>query len=144
MLRKLSITLVLLCAIVGCHHPRPLVGDNPQELVGTWQLLIRSSCKQYEVESDVLVLRPDGTFDQRVALRNGAKKENNDQHWSYSADGDHGHIILDKRLEFFTPEMFNSRIGEGTRIGENLILQINPEPVILLHPDSDCVYVKSR
>jgi hypothetical protein len=68
MLRKLTITIILLSLIGGCRHLKPLVGDHPHELVGSWQLLIRSSCTQYSVASDLLVLRADGTFDQHVAL----------------------------------------------------------------------------
>jgi hypothetical protein len=130
--------------ITDCHHVKPLQGPHPQELSGTWQLLIRSSCDQYGVKSDTLVLRNNGSFDQHVSLSNGTRMDITAQSWTYDSDGTHSHIALDKRAEFFTPEMFGIRAGEGKQISESLIVQLNPEPVILLNPDWDCVYVKAQ
>jgi hypothetical protein len=114
-------------------------------MIGAWQLLIRHSCDQFGVKSDTLALRSDGSFDQHVELANGTTMDLRSQSWHYNNDGTHGHISLDKRLEFFTPEMFGMRVGQGKQMSESLIVQLNPEePVILLNPDSDCVYIKAQ
>lgn len=141
---NLATTLIGALLIIGCHRIKPLQGTHPPELSGTWRLLIRSSCDQYGVKSDTLVLRSDGRFDQHVALTNGTKMDLTAQSWNYDSDGAHGHIALNKRMEFFSQEMFGTRGGEGKQIFESLIVQINPEPVILLNPDWNCVYVKTQ
>jgi hypothetical protein len=64
------------------------------------------------------------------------------QRWQYTSNGTGGDISLDKRLEFFTPEHFGKRIGEGVGSFEVLPVEINSKPVIVLNPDSDCIYEK--
>jgi hypothetical protein len=66
------------------------------------------------------------------------------QHWRYNVDGNTEHIALDKRLEFFTPEYSNTRSGNGVETFEVLLVESGLEPVIVLHPDSDCVYEKIK
>ncbi len=129
----------------GCCKHKALVGDHPTELVGKWQLLIRSSCDQYGLKSDTMVIRPDGTFDQAVATNDDHSISQNGQHWQYFPDKDRGDISLDKRLEFFTPEHFGTSLGEGHSASEMLIVDYDGvSPVIVLNPDSDCVYVKAE
>jgi hypothetical protein len=142
MLRKLITMLILGSLLVGCRRHPVLRGDHPTELTGTWQLLIRSSCSDYGVKSDILVLRADGTFDQHVTLNDGKRLDLAAQHWRYNPGSGGGHIALDKRLEFFAPEHFGKQVGEGVGTFEVLLVDLNSEPVIVLHPDSDCVYKK--
>ena len=145
MSRKLAVTLIWALLITGCRRVKPLQGVHPQEMIGTWQLLIRHSCDQYGVKSDTLVLRPDGSFDQHVALSDGKKMDMTAQSWDYSSDGAYGHIALNKRMEFFLPDVLGTHVGEGKQTFESLILQLNPdEPVILLNPDWDCVYANAQ
>jgi hypothetical protein len=129
----------------GCRKHKALVGDHPTELVGKWQLLIRSSCDQYGLKSDTMVIRSDGTFDQTIATNDGHSVSQNEQHWQYFPDKDRGDISLDKRLEFFTPEHSATKTGAGHAVSEMLIVDYDGvSPVIVLHPDSDCVYVKTK
>ena len=79
-------------------------------------------------------------FDQHVTLRDGKEFNLTAQQWRYSPERADGHIALDKRLEFFTPEHLGKSAGVG--IFEDLIVKYKSEPVIVLHPDSDCVYAK--
>lgn len=135
----LSIFLSVLGA--GCERNKLLEGEHPSELVGNWQVLVRSSCDTYGVKADTLVLYADGRFDQHVAMNDGRNFDLSAQRWSYDASDGHGHISLDKRLEFFTPEHSASRNAAG--IFEDLLMEYKSEPVIILNPDSDCVYVKN-
>ena len=144
MLRKLS-TFLALCALCsGCWRHTQIIGEHPRELVGTWKLSIRSSCSEYGLTSDNLILRLDGTFDQHVILKDGRRLDALMQRWRYEPGSDYAHLTLDKRLEFFTPEHFSTRMGEGVSTFEVLLVDVRSEPTILLNPDSDCVYGKVR
>jgi hypothetical protein len=104
--------------------------------------LVRSSCQDYGVKSDILILHPDGTFDQHVVLNDGKQLDAAAQRWRYNADGNTCHVALDKRLEFFVPEHFGTSGGAGVPTLEVLLVEDGSPPVIVLHPDSDCVYSK--
>jgi hypothetical protein len=141
MLRKIILFVAVIGTLSSCRNHKSPTGDHPRELVGTWQLLIRSSCSEYGIKSDQLILRPDGTFDQHIIPNNGKRIDTKEQHWQYQSDGNTGHISLDKRVESFTPEYSGS---QGVGIFETLIVEFKSEPVIVLHPDSDCVYSKTQ
>jgi hypothetical protein len=141
MLRNLALVSILIGMFSGCRHDRLLVGEHPSELVGAWRLLIRSSCTEYGVKADILVLYDDGRFDQHVTMNDGKHFDVAAQHWSYDSGGGTGHISLDKRMEFFAPEDFGK--SKGARTFEDLRLEFKSEPVIVLDPDSNCVYEKS-
>src|SRR6266403_656152 len=143
LLRNLVVMMAVVVTLSACRRDKILAGDHPIEFVGEWQLLIRSSCRDYGLTADKLVLKADGTFDQRVTMTNGKQLDVVDQHWQYDTADNVGHIALDKRLELFTPEHFAK---EGGRAGvfEVLVVEYKSEPVIILNPDSDCVYVKSK
>jgi hypothetical protein len=137
--------LALVSLITGCRSHKALAGGYPSEMVGTWKLLIRSGCDSYGVQSDTLVIRADGTFDQKVVTNDGRRLDLNMQHWQYYPSKDGGDVSLDERLEFFAPEIFGKRRGEAARTSEMLIVEYDGiSPVIVLHPDSDCVYVKAE
>ena len=88
-LPNVALILILFGALTECRHP-PLVGDHPSELVGKWELLIRSSCDDDVVKSDELVLRADGTFDQFVTLKDAKQVRLTGQRWQYESDGSDG------------------------------------------------------
>jgi len=71
MLRNLVVVAILVGTLPTCRHLRALVGDHPPELLGKWRLLIRSSCEEYGLKADALMLHADGTFDQHVTLNDG-------------------------------------------------------------------------
>src|SRR6266852_1126244 len=102
-LRKAMVALVVLGTLVACRGHKKLVGEHPRELVGTWQLLIRSSCDEYGVKSDTLILNADGTFEQHVTSKDDKQINLTGQRWKYDAHGDAGDIELDQRLEWFAP-----------------------------------------
>ena len=144
MLRKLMVVLIVLGTLCACRRHKDLIGDHPLELVGTWQLLIRSSCDQYGIKSDTLNLRADGTFEQHVTSKDGKQTDLTGQHWKYDANGHTGDVELDKRLESFTPEHLGGPSGNAVGTFEVLIVDVKSEPVIVVNPDSDCVYSKIR
>ena len=134
------VSIFFLVLSAGCTRNKLLVGEHPTELVGNWKLLVRSSCDKYGVMADTLLFYSDGRFDQHVSMNDGRKFDLSAQRWSYDASDGHGHISLDKRLEFFRPEFPASRNAAG--VFEDLLMEYRSEPVIILNPDSDCVYVK--
>jgi len=142
MLRKIVLLAIVVGTLLSCRSHKNLMGDHPSELVGTWQLLIRSSCTEYGLKSDQLVLHPDGIFEQHIISSSGKRNDVTGQHWQYQANGGTGHIALDKRLESFTPEFSGNSKGQSVATFEVLIVELKSEPVIVLHPDSDCVYNK--
>jgi hypothetical protein len=91
-----------------------------------------------------MVLRADGTFDQHITLIDGRKIDVSAQRWQYNEEGGTRHIALDRRLEFFVPEHTHAAVGGGKSAFEVLLVEFDPEPVILLHPDSDCLYTKTK
>jgi hypothetical protein len=129
MSRYLVVLLAILIGLTsGCRRDKLLVGEHPSELVGTWRLLVRSSCSEYGLKTDTLVLYADGRFDQHVAMNNNGKKfDLSAQHWSYDSSDQHGHIALDKRLEFFAPEHSEGSIRESATF-EDLLLEIDLSP----------------
>lgn len=144
MLRKIVLLAIVIGTLSSCRGHKNLTGDHPYELVGTWELLIRGSCTDYAIKSDRLVLHPDGTFEQHIISNSGKRIDATGQHWQYQANDGTGHIALDKRLESFTPEFSGHSKGQSVATFEVLIVEVKSEPVIVLHPDSDCVYSKSQ
>ena len=143
MLRKLTLgTLLSSSILLGCGGQHLFTGDHPPELVGTYHLVLGSSCSDYGVRSDTLILHPDGTFEQHVVGKSDNHIDSSFQHWRYNAAGGSGHITLDKRLEFFVPERSQSATSSGVPTFEDLIVDAKPDPTIVVNPDSDCVYTK--
>ena len=96
MLQKLARVFLLceLLLLLGCSRERVLKGDHPKELVGTWNLLIRSSCQDYDVRSDILTLHSDGTFEQEVTTKSGKQFHNTGQQWRYMSNSSSSDIAL--------------------------------------------------
>jgi hypothetical protein len=143
-----SLTLLGLCA-ASCNRQQ----ENPEfrsaQLVGTWELEMRHGCESYPIRSDTMVLHPDGTFDQHTVAKDGELLDTTGERWAYMAKNK---ISLDKRRDWdihSDPSLkrndtANSRSGDPRGITELqvLIVQFGSPPVILINPDSDCVYVK--
>jgi len=154
MLYKLAFGCTLLLGLYGtsCHEQQVSPETRSKELVGTYELLIRSSCKNYyPIRSDTMVLYPDGTFDQHVVAKDGKVYDSHGQLWAYMEKDS---VSLDKRIDWDNCSDPADRTGtKETQIpldlkrvsqGEVLIVHFGPTPEILLNPDSDCVYVKTR
>ena len=137
MLRKVMWLLILFLFTCGCNR-QGVTGDHPRELVGTWDLLIRSDCSGYGLKSDTLSLRSDGTFDQRVTAVDGRHFDATGEHWKFVPDHS---IELAKRRDFFTSQNHDTLVGLAQE--EVLIVEFGSPSVILLNPNSDCSYRKS-
>jgi hypothetical protein len=101
-------------------------------LVGRFQLQIRSACSSKGLMSDELVLHADGRLEQHTHMNNGNKYDAADQHWSYVPDHS---VSLNDWLDLTD----NPSGKAGAAV---LLIELNEPPVILVNPDSDCVYVK--
>jgi len=105
---------------------------NRRLLVGTFQLQIRSSCLDRGLLSDELVLHADGRLDQHTVFKSGKRYDASDQHWSY-LPGDS--VSLQKWMDF-------TDNPTGKPGGAVLLVKLGNPQLILVNPDSDCVYVK--
>jgi hypothetical protein len=139
MLRKVvAVNLVLLTlSCFGCKR-RPAL-DPDTALTGTWSMIFGSDCKDYGLKSDTLVLRPDGTLDQLVVAQDGRRFESVGQHWEFSAPSS---IQLNQRRNFFARQNYKELVGVPEF--EVLIVKFDSPPTILIHPDSDCFYTKTK
>jgi hypothetical protein len=123
---------LLLVASVGCN--RTPNGDTAtKDLVGTWTFQSGSGCK-YGVASDVLEIRQDGSFVQRTVPLGSVDATLTQGRWAYSEPRG---ISLDKR--FHVPAQ-----GTVERRSEILVVEFSSPPIILLDPDSNCFYERSR
>jgi hypothetical protein len=116
--------------------------------VGEWDLLLRHECENYPIRSDRLTLHADGTFDQHTVLKDGQKVESTGQHWRYLEKDS---IALSSRRDWephSDPNLKKSTDIQppiaGVSENEVLIVHFSSPPEILLNPDSDCVYVRTK
>ena len=153
MLLKTVLGSLLLLGLyaVSCNKRQESPESRSAQLAGTWKLLMRHSCENYPIRSDTLVLHPDGTFDQHTGAKDGTLLDSFGQHWAYM---ERNAISLDKRRDW-DPHVDPSLKGsKSTRLSSNdpagitelqvLIVQFGSPPVILISPNSDCVYVKTK
>jgi hypothetical protein len=108
--------------------------------------MIRSACPDYPIRSDTLFLHPDGTFDQQTIAKDGRQFASAGQHWAYMEKNS---ISLDKRRDWDkhsdpAREIAKPDASQGIPELEVLIVQFGSPPVILINPDSDCLYVKTK
>jgi hypothetical protein len=137
--------------LLACHRAEPTAEERFVELQGTWEYMIRHDCQGIPIRSDTLTLHPDGTFDQETVTKDGRSINSVGQHWAYM---EKNHISLDKRRDWDNhsdpsiarraPDRSNSNSSDGIAELEVLIVQFGSPPVILVNPDSDCLYVKTK
>jgi hypothetical protein len=84
-------------------------------------------------------LRSNGTFDQIVVAQDGRRFESVGQQWRFSAPNS---IELRQRRNFCTKQNYKDLIG--TPEFEVLIVKFDSPPMILVSPDSDCFYTKTK
>ena len=132
---RLMILGILLC-LCGCRKTA-LNGDHPRELVGIWQMLIRSDCKDLGLKSENLELHPDGTFDQHVTAVDGRHVDVKGEHWKFVPNHS---IQFNRRHDFLILQTGSSLWGSPQ--DEVLTLELGSPPVVLINPPSDCVYQK--
>jgi len=153
-MRKLHVSILaisILLALLSCNRAEPTAQERSVEPQGTWEYMIRNDCQGIPIRSDTLYLHPDGTFDQQTIANDGRSIKSAGQHWAYM---EKNHISLDKRRDWNNhsdpsiarpaPDTSNSNSPEGIAELEVLIVQFGSTPVILVNPDSDCLYVKTK
>ena len=153
-MRKLRVSLwaiSILLPLLGCNRSEPNGQERSVELQGTWEYMIRDDCQGIPIRSDTLNLHPDGTFDQQTITKDGHSIKSVGQHWAYM---ENNHISLNKRRDWDNqsdpsiarpaPDASNSNSPEGVAGLEVLIVQFGSPPVILVNPDSNCLYVKTK
>ena len=94
-----------------------------------------------------MVIHSDGTFDQHTVIKDGGQIDSLGQRWAYM---DKDSISLDKRRDWdihsdpslSKPESRSNSDPPGKAELQVLIVRFASPPVILINPDSDCVYVK--
>ena len=96
-------------------------------------------CRGYGLKSDVLLLRPDGTFDQVVVANDGREFRQLGQRWEFEPPDS---VVFDRRRDFFTDQRYKELVGVPER--ESLIVKFESPPTILINPDSDCLYTKTQ
>jgi hypothetical protein len=119
-----------LLGTAGCRRT-PSPEEAHKLLTGKWRLVVKSSCKHWGVDGDMLILRSNGTMEQHLKLLNGQLYDSVQQHWEYLPDHS---ISLDRRLVVSDPQY------AGIPRSEVLILEFSDPPVILLNPHEDCFY----
>jgi hypothetical protein len=134
----------------ACDSGRNDSKSRASQLVGNWSLLLRHDCEQYPIQSDELILRSGGVFEQHTTMKDGQKVDSIGQHWEYSAKD---HVVLNKRRDWeihSDPSLSNGKDPKaslppaGEAEFEALIVQFGSPSVILINPDSDCMYVKTK
>jgi len=146
-----AITLVgLLVGITACNQKSNST-ETRRLLPGTWELKIGHSCASYPIRSDTLILHSDGTFEQHSVTKDGKQIDSMGQHWAYLGDNK---LSLDKRRDWDAhsdPALtgahqvgVNSNDPNGIVELQVLIVQFGSPSVILINPDSDCVYAKTK
>ena len=150
-LRILALAVPISLLLLSCNKTEPSVQERSRELQGTWEYMIRHDCQGSPIRSDTLSLHPDGTFDQQTVTKDGRSITSVGQHWAYMEKNS---ISLDKRRDWDNhsdpsfarprPDTATSNSGEGIAEFEVLIVQFGSRPVILVNPDSDCLYVKTK
>jgi hypothetical protein len=93
--------------------------------------VVKSDCKHWGVDGDMLILHSDGKLEQHLNLLNGKHYDSDKEHWEYLPDHS---ISLDRRLVVSDPQY------AGIPRSEVLILEFSDPPVILLNPHEDCFY----
>ena len=153
MLLRVALGFLLLFGLyaVSCNRRQESPDSRSAQLVGTWELRIRHSCENYPIRSDILVLHPDGTFDQHTVASDGTLFDSFRQRWAYIEEKS---ISLDRRRDWDThvdpslkgpkPDKPKSNDPAGITELQVLIVQFGSPPVILINPNSDCAYVKTK
>jgi hypothetical protein len=130
--------IIAFLAIVGCNHKRT-DSEARSLLTGEWNLHIGSDCADYDVASDKLILRSDGTLEQHTVSKRGFRYDAPAEKWEYvPEDG----VLLNSRKDFFNSQPANQFVG--VRRAEGLIVDLKAPMVILLNPKQDCYYTKPK
>jgi hypothetical protein len=122
--------IAVLLGTAGCRRT-PSPEEAHKLLTGKWRLVVKSDCKHWGVDGDLLILHSDGKLEQHLKLHNGKHYDSDKEHWEYLPDHS---ISLDRRLVVSDPQY------AGIPRSKVLILEFSDPPVILLNPHEDCFY----
>lgn len=126
--------IVCVSLAVGCHRS-VTEGEANRELTGRWVLNTELNCTYGAVESDELVLLPDGRMEQHLKLKDGQAFNSTTEHWSFMPKTN---VSFDSRWNF--PIDAKTPIKES----ESLIVEFGKTTVIVIDPDSNCFYQKQQ
>ena len=87
------------------------------------------------IESDELVLFPDGRMGQHRKLRDRRAFDSTNERWSFMPKANVG---LESRWSF------PADAKRPTKESESLIVEFGRRPVIVIDPDSSCFYMKMQ
>jgi hypothetical protein len=124
--------LAIILITGGCHRSPK---EARQRLVGRYNLARVGSDACPDVQSSMLVLRRDGTYDQHVTFTNGKTVEELNQRWLFDG-GVHlsnFRITATGDLNQYAPETEAS-----------LIVEFRNPVVVELNPHGDCFYTQPK
>jgi hypothetical protein len=136
-LAKLNALIVLLLLCM-CDAGRKQVAPDEasNQLAGAWTLIIKSSCADFGIRGDKLILHHDGRLEQHLEMADGKRYESSaDSKWSFLPENS---VSLDER---FNVAKSGPEITVEKR-HEILIVEFTP-PCILLNPDLNCFYQRA-
>lgn len=135
MLPKLKAAVILLlgCLCAGCHK-QVTSEEARSQLTGQWTLVVKSSCGDFGIRSDNLILHHDGRLEQHLEMISGKRFDSStDSRWSFMPNNS---VSLDER---FNVEKSGTEVSVEKR-HEILIVEFTKPPSILLNPDLNCFY----
>jgi hypothetical protein len=122
------------CFALGCNRPVD-EAEARRQLSGRWVLNTERNCTYGAIESDELVLFPDGRMGQHLKLRDGRAFDSTNERWSFMPKTNVG---LESRWNF------PADAKAPTKESESLIVEFGRRPVIVIDPDSNCFYMKMQ
>jgi hypothetical protein len=118
-------------------HKQVTPDEAKNQLAGDWKLIIKSSCADFGIRSDKLILHHDGRLEQHLEMADGKRYESSaDSKWSFMPEKS---VSLDER---FNVAKSGSEITVEKR-HEILIVEFTKPPSILLNPDLNCFYQRA-
>jgi len=120
------------CFVLGCNHPSN-EAEATKQLSGRWLLNTQRDCSYGPVESDELLLLPDGRLEQHLKLKDGRTFQSTSERWFYSPKTN---VDLESRWTY------PADAKTPTKESESLIVEFGKSPVIVIDPDSNCFYMK--
>jgi len=123
-----------LLASAGCS-PKYDKANGTRILSGSYRLNSTNNCTYGPVDSDVLVLHPDGRLEQHVRLKDGRKFDSEQGRWEFSPPSN---VWLDDRWDFH----FENTRKDPEKGSYSLTVEFfsKEPPVIVVDPDDNCFY----
>ena len=92
--------------------------DRPRTLIGTYLLVQPNGCRS-DIQESFLVIRGDGTYDQRVTLNDGRRESIESGRWQYD--------ISAQRIEF-SRFLVSNETSFDAIVGHPATILVHPQP----------------